>query len=104
MVFQTDAGKFLRDPSLGEELFGPSTLLINYSTREQLLQKADAFGLGERLRAALAASGDLAFQRWEPIEVDPDQVATDLRMFCRDAILAELEALLAIQRALLVVA
>jgi len=40
VVFQTDAEKFLRDPSLGEELFGPSTLLINYSTREQLLQLA----------------------------------------------------------------
>ncbi|HET7748584.1 MAG TPA: aldehyde dehydrogenase (NADP(+)), partial [Terriglobales bacterium] len=39
-VFQTDAEKFLGDPSLGEELFGPSTLLINYSTREQLLQLA----------------------------------------------------------------
>jgi NADP-dependent aldehyde dehydrogenase len=31
---------FLRDRSLGEELFGPSTLLINYSTREQLLELA----------------------------------------------------------------
>jgi NADP-dependent aldehyde dehydrogenase len=38
VIFQTDAGKFLDDPSLGEELFGPSTLLINYSSREQLLE------------------------------------------------------------------
>jgi NADP-dependent aldehyde dehydrogenase len=40
VIFQTDAGKFLQDPSLGEELFGPSTLLINYSSREQLLELA----------------------------------------------------------------
>jgi NADP-dependent aldehyde dehydrogenase len=40
VVFQADAEKFLRDPSLGEELFGPSTLLINYPAREQLLELA----------------------------------------------------------------
>jgi alpha-ketoglutaric semialdehyde dehydrogenase len=40
VVFQADVEEFLRDPSLGEELFGPSTLLINYSTREHLLQLA----------------------------------------------------------------
>ena len=56
----------------------PALFLGFRETAEQLLQKADVFGLGERLRAALAASGGLAFQRWEPIEVDPDQVATDL--------------------------
>jgi NADP-dependent aldehyde dehydrogenase len=39
-VFQADGEAFLRDPSLGEELFGPSTLLIKYSNREQLLQVA----------------------------------------------------------------
>lgn len=40
VVFQADAEEFLRDPRLGEELFGPSTLLINYSAREQLLELA----------------------------------------------------------------
>ena len=40
VVFQADVEEFLRDPSLEEELFGPSTLLINYSTRERLLQLA----------------------------------------------------------------
>lgn len=39
-LFQTDASSFLRDPSLAEELFGPSTLLINYSSRQQLLELA----------------------------------------------------------------
>ena len=56
----------------------PALFLGFRETAEQLLQKADAFGLGERLRAAVATSGGLVFQRWEPIEVDPDQVATDL--------------------------
>ncbi|MGE5206950.1 MAG: aldehyde dehydrogenase (NADP(+)) [Chlamydiota bacterium] len=39
-VFQTNAETFLKDTCLGEELFGPSTLLINYSTRDQLLELA----------------------------------------------------------------
>ena len=56
----------------------PALFLGFRETGEQLLLKAGAFGLGERLRAALAASGGLLLQRWEPIEVDPDQVATDL--------------------------
>jgi circadian clock protein KaiC len=56
----------------------PALFLGFRETAEQLIQKADTFGLGEPLRTALAASGGLLFQRWEPIEVDPDQVATDL--------------------------
>lgn len=51
VVFQADAETFLRDPSLGEELFGPSTLLVNYSTRDQLL--ALARGLEGHLTATL---------------------------------------------------
>lgn len=50
-AFQTDADSFLRDPSLGEELFGPSTLLINYSSREQLFRLAR--GLEGHLTATL---------------------------------------------------
>lgn len=42
VIFQTDADKFLHDPTLAEELFGPSTLLINYSGRKQLLELARA--------------------------------------------------------------
>jgi circadian clock protein KaiC len=58
---------------------GESTLLLGFrETAEQLLQRADAFGLGEQLRSALETSAGLVFHRWEPIEVDPDQVATDL--------------------------
>lgn len=51
VVFQADADSFLSDPSLGEELFGPSTLLVKYSTREQLL--ALARGLEGHLTATL---------------------------------------------------
>jgi 2,5-dioxopentanoate dehydrogenase len=59
VVFQTNADKFLRDPSLGEELFGPSTLLINYSSREQLLELAR--GLEGHLTATIHGTGqDLA--------------------------------------------
>jgi circadian clock protein KaiC len=55
------------------------TLFLGFrETGEQLMQKADTFGLGERLRTALSTNGGLVFQRWEPIEVDPDHVATDL--------------------------
>ncbi len=58
---------------------GEPTLFLGFrETGEQLMQKADTFGLGERLRTALSANGNLVFQRWEPIEVDPDHVATDL--------------------------
>ena len=62
VVFQADVEEFLRDPSLGEELFGPSTLLINYSTRDQLLQLARS--LEGHLTATLHGTGqDLADYR-----------------------------------------
>ena len=62
VVFQADVEEFLRDPSLGEELFGPSTLLINYSTHDQLLQLARS--LEGHLTATLHGTGqDLADYR-----------------------------------------
>src|SRR6266508_764962 len=39
-LFQTDAIAFLEDQSLCAEVFGPSTLLIEYSSREQLIDCA----------------------------------------------------------------
>ena len=56
----------------------PALLLSFRETGEQLFQKAAAFGLGERFRTALTASGGLLFQNWLPVEVDPDRVAHDL--------------------------
>ena len=35
-LFQTDGASFLSDPELSAEIFGPSTLLVNYSSRDQL--------------------------------------------------------------------
>ncbi len=58
---------------------GEPTLFLGFrETGEQLIQKADTFAMGERLRTALAAGGGLTLQRWEPVEVDPDRVATEL--------------------------
>ena len=37
-LFQTDGASFLAHPELGGEIFGPSTLLVHYSSREQLLE------------------------------------------------------------------
>ena len=39
-LFQTDFSSFLASPELSEEHFGPSTLLIRYSNRAQILEAA----------------------------------------------------------------
>jgi NADP-dependent aldehyde dehydrogenase len=39
-LFDTDAQTFLGDPDLAGEIFGPSTLLVRHSTREQVLRIA----------------------------------------------------------------
>ena len=39
-LFATDAGSFLKDPSLSAEVFDPSTLLIKYSSRDDLMRIA----------------------------------------------------------------
>ena len=58
---------------------GEATLFLSFrETGEQLLQKAAAFGLGERFRTAISSRGGLLFQHWLPIELDPDRVANDL--------------------------
>ena len=38
VLFQTSAAQFLAHPELAQELFGPSTLVISYSKRSQLLE------------------------------------------------------------------
>ena len=58
-VFNTDADSFIANSELGAELFGPSTLLVSYRTREQLL--AIARSLEGQLTATLhATEQDLA--------------------------------------------
>lgn len=39
-LFETDAETFLRDSELADEIFGPATLLIQHSSREELLRIA----------------------------------------------------------------
>ncbi len=40
VLFETTASEFTRDPQLHAEIFGPSTMLVSYSSREELLQLA----------------------------------------------------------------
>lgn len=44
VLFETDAPSFLHDPDLEEEIFGPSTLLVCHSKREELLEIARGLG------------------------------------------------------------
>jgi NADP-dependent aldehyde dehydrogenase len=39
-LFETDAQSFLKDPELSEEIFGPATLLVRHSQREEVLKAA----------------------------------------------------------------
>jgi 2,5-dioxopentanoate dehydrogenase len=39
-LFETDVQSFLDDSHLADEIFGPATLLVHYSSREQVLQVA----------------------------------------------------------------
>ena len=56
-----------------------SVLWLSFrETAEQLVEKVDPFGLGTAFREALAPGGRLRMQRWEPVELDPDQVVTEL--------------------------
>jgi 2,5-dioxopentanoate dehydrogenase len=40
VLFETDAQSFLKDPELSTEIFGPSTLLVRHSRREEVLEIA----------------------------------------------------------------
>ena len=53
-LFVTDAESFLKDPSLSAEVFGPATLLIQYSNRDDLVKIARS--LEGQLTATIHAS------------------------------------------------
>ena len=55
-LFETDAASFLQDRSLAAEVFGPSTLLIRYSSEEQLIDCARS--LEGQLTATIHADED----------------------------------------------
>ena len=58
-VFQVAGADLVRDPKLAEEIFGPTTLVIRYETREELMALAN--GLKGQLTATLQGTeGDLA--------------------------------------------
>ncbi|MEO7003694.1 MAG: ATPase domain-containing protein [Ktedonobacterales bacterium] len=55
---------------------GEPTVYVGFrESRAQLLLKADVFGMGEQLRAALAAGDMLRLLRWAPVELNLDVVA-----------------------------
>lgn len=58
---------------------GESALYLGFrETEQQLVQKADNFALGQQLRQALEPTGGLTLLRREPVELDPDRIATEL--------------------------
>jgi len=58
---------------------GEAAVFLGFrETGEQLVHKADAFDMGPQLRSALTSDGGLTLQRWEPVELDPDQIAAEL--------------------------
>jgi circadian clock protein KaiC len=58
---------------------GEAAVFLGFrETGEQLVYKADAFDMGLQLRKALTPGGGLILQRWEPVELDPDQIVAEL--------------------------
>ncbi|MFI5274105.1 MAG: RAD55 family ATPase [Ktedonobacterales bacterium] len=56
----------------------PVVFLGFRETAAQLDYRADSVGLGESWRAALAPGGGLTLLRYDPLELDPDQIADRL--------------------------
>lgn len=56
----------------------PTVFLSLRENRRQLLSKADAFGCGGALRAALALGGSLTLLRRPPVELDVERLADEL--------------------------
>jgi NADP-dependent aldehyde dehydrogenase len=50
-LFQTDVGNFLHNPDMGSEIFGPSTLLVRFSNKQEILDAAR--GLSGHLTATI---------------------------------------------------
>jgi NADP-dependent aldehyde dehydrogenase len=54
-LFETTAAELLRDPDLAKEIFGPSTLIVRYADRQELIELAQA--LEGQLTATLHTDG-----------------------------------------------
>ena len=58
-LLETDGASFLADHSLAEEVFGPTTLLVHCSSRDQMLEAARSLG-GHLTATVLGTDQDLA--------------------------------------------
>ena len=59
VLFQIEGGELLRDPELMKEIFGPSTLIVRYADRQELIELA--YALEGQLTATLhGTDADLA--------------------------------------------
>jgi len=58
-LFEADVEQILNDPSLSEEIFGPTTLLVHSSSREQMLKAAHALK-GHLTATLIGTEEDLA--------------------------------------------
>ena len=59
VLFETDVADFLQNPNLQEEIFGPTTLLVNWNGREQMLASAEALE-GHLTATIMGTETDLA--------------------------------------------
>jgi alpha-ketoglutaric semialdehyde dehydrogenase len=66
-VFQTDVAKLLANHDLGSEVFGPSTLLVRFSSKEEILRAAR--GLSGHLTAAIHGTPDDLREFAELVEI-----------------------------------
>jgi NADP-dependent aldehyde dehydrogenase len=57
-LFEADLESFLRNPDLAAEVFGPATLIVRHSTREQVLEVARNLG-GHLTATILGTEADL---------------------------------------------
>jgi alpha-ketoglutaric semialdehyde dehydrogenase len=66
-MFTVEAGDFLREPELGEEVFGPATLVVSCGSREQMMEIAR--GLHGHLTATLHGTDEDLREYRELVEI-----------------------------------
>ncbi|GER91592.1 serine/threonine protein kinase [Dictyobacter vulcani] len=62
----------------GVEQGEPGLFLGFRETADQMVQKSVGFAWSQQLQNALSPNGGLTFHHWDPVELDPDHVATEL--------------------------
>ncbi len=66
-MFAVEGAEFLKEPELGEEVFGPTTLVVSYGTRDQMLEIAR--GLQGHLTATLHGTDEDLREYRELVEI-----------------------------------